>query len=59
MTIDYINDHDSDEFQGQFGWNCEKSEKIENGGRIKKNLIFLIFVWLGVEKWIDRKREFV
>ena len=26
-----------------------KSEEIE------KNLIFFIFVWLGVEKWKDRK----
>ena len=32
------------------GW---KSEKI------KKILISLIFVWLGVEKWRDEKNEFV
>ena len=28
-------------------------------GRIKKILIFLIFVWLGVEKWKDGKNKFV
>ena len=32
---------------------------MENGGRIEKILIFLIFVWLGVEKWKDEKNEFV
>ena len=32
------------------GW---KSEKIEN------ILISLIFVWLGVERWIDRKNKLV
>ena len=28
-------------------------------GRIKKILIYLIFVWLGVKKWRDGKSEFV
>ena len=28
-------------------------------GRIEKILISLIFVWLGVKKWRDRKNEFV
>ena len=28
-------------------------------GRIEKNLISLLFVWLGVEKWRDGKSEFV
>ena len=31
------------------GW---KSERIEN------ILFFLIFIWLGVEKWRDGKNEF-
>ena len=32
---------------------------IENGGRIEKILLSLIFVWLGVEKWKNRKSEFI
>ena len=30
-----------------------KSERIEN------ILIYLLFVWLGVEKWKDRKSEYI
>ena len=36
-----------------------KSGRIENGGRIEKILISLIFVWLGVKKWRDGKSKFV
>ena len=41
-----------------------KSERIENGRRIEKwedniDLISILFVWLGVEKWRDGKNEFV
>ena len=32
------------------GWKSERMEKI---------LIFLFFVWLGVEMWRDGKSEFV
>ena len=28
-------------------------------GRIEKILVFLIFIWLGVEKWRDGKSDFV
>ena len=38
------------------GW---KSERIENGRRMEKILISLIFVWLGVKRWKDEKSEFV
>ena len=41
-----------------------KSERIENGRRIEKwednkDLISLLFVWLGVKKWRDEKNEYV
>ena len=32
------------------GWKSKRIEKI---------LIYLLFVWLGVEKWNDGKSEFV
>ena len=36
-----------------------KSGRIENGGRIEKILISLLFVWLEVKKWRNGKSEFV
>ena len=38
------------------GW---KSGRIENCERIENILNFLIFVWLGVEKWNDGKNVFI
>ena len=48
------------DWEGGCAWLEEwKSGRIENGGRIEKILISLIFVWLKVKKWRDGKNEFV
>ena len=48
------------DWEGWCAWLEEwKSGRIENGGRIEKILISLIFVWLKVKKWRDGKNEFV
>ena len=50
--------------KGPFGWKGGKvgGQKIMKGwksGRIKKILIFFIFVWLKVKKQKDGKSEFI
>ena len=50
-------------FKGPFGWRGGKvgESKIMGGwksGWIENILFFLLFVWLGVEKWRDGKNEF-
>ena len=50
--------------KGPFGWrggNVEGWKMMEEwkSERIKKILIYLLFVWLGVEKWKYRKSEFI
>ena len=50
--------------KGPFGWRGEnvggwKMMEEWKSERIKKILIYLLFVWLGVEKWKYRKSEFI
>ena len=50
-------------FKGPFGWRGGKvgESKIMGGwksGWIENILFFLLFVWLGVEKWRNGKNEF-
>ena len=49
-----------DTLKGPFGWNGEKVERQKmvrgwKSERIEKILISLIFVWLEVKKWKDKK----